>query len=107
MDANIAFFAIGFIIYGVFNLTFFTAYYKNVAKVGISFLKSSIIVFLLIFVEIIATHAVPFVRDCLDTRDPNYLSAKLIFLVIGVLIYILFTYLAYIKSVKSFEKQDI
>lgn len=44
----------------------------------------------------------PFVRDYLDTKDPNFLTYKLIVLAIGFAIYVLFTYVAYLKSTSSF-----
>ena len=43
MDANIVLFAEGFLLFGIFNLLFFYSYYKNVDKVGISFVKASIV----------------------------------------------------------------
>lgn len=107
MDPNIAYFAIGFIIYGLFNYIFFCSYYNNVKKVGFCFIISSTVIFLLVAIEVIATHAIPFVKDHLDTKDPAYLPEKLVFLVIGLILYIALNYLAFNKSKKNFEKQDI
>lgn len=107
LDANIAYFGLGFFIYGIFNLIFFTCYYKNVSRVGISFVLSSVIVFLIVGVECVVTHAVPFIRDKIDTKDPKYLSYKLIVLGIGAILYVVFTGVAYLKSKQSFEKQDL
>lgn len=107
MEANIALIGVGLLIYGLFNFTFFTRYYKNVAKVGSSFVWSSAFVFLAITIGIICTRSVPFVRDYLDTKDPEHLLSKLVFLAAGVGIYTLLTFSSYKKSVKSFEKQDL
>lgn len=107
LEANITWFAVAFILYGVFNLVFFSKYYKNVNKVGSSFLVSSIVIFIGIIIEIVATYAIPFVRDVLDTKDPEFLNYKLIALVIGIIIYSVFTSIVYKKSVKNFEKQDL
>ena len=98
---------IGFIIYGVYNFIFFTRYYKDVNKIGATFTITSIVIFVLIAIEVTLTFAVPFVRDCLDTKDPAYLSYKLIALVIGIVLYFIMTFLAYKRSVKSFEQIDL
>lgn len=107
MDANIALLAEGFLLFGIFNLIFFYSYYKNVDKVGISFVKATIVFFLLVIIDVICTHAVPFIRDYLDTPDPEYLSYKLITLGVGILFYFLITIWVCHISVKNFEKQDL
>lgn len=107
MDANIALFAEGFIIYGVFNFIFFTGYYKNVSKVGVPFVRASIVTFLLVGLEITLCYTLHFVRDVLDTRDPLFITQKLIFLAVCILVYVLLNLAAYKRSAVSFEKQDI
>lgn len=107
MDANISLFGIGFIVYGLFNLLFFVSYYRNVSKVGIAFVKSSILLFVCTTADVVSTYAVPFVRDKLDTADPQFLTEKLLFVAAGVLIYALLTLLACKISVRHFEKQDL
>lgn len=107
IEPNLVYFGIGFIIYGVYNFIFFTRYYKDVNKIGATFTITSIVIFVLIAIEVTLTFAVPFVRDCLDTKDPAYLSYKLIALVIGIVLYFIMTFLAYKRSVKSFEQIDL
>ena len=107
MDANIALFAEGFLLFGVFNLIFFHSYYRNVDKVGISFVKASVVFFVLVVVDVIETHAVPFVRDCLDTPDPQFIGYKLAALAIGIVLYILMTVQVCRISVRNFEVQDL
>lgn len=107
MDANIALFAIAFIVYGLFNFVFFNSYYKNVTKVGIAFAKSSVLLFILTAIDVVFTYAVPFVRDVLDTPDPKYLLQKVIFLLAGLLVYLILTAIAYKNSVVHFENQDL
>ncbi len=107
MDANIALFAIGFTVYALFNLVFFLTYYKNVYKVGAAFAKTSVIIFICAALDAATSYTVPFVKNCLDTADPQFLSAKLVFLAVGVLVYIVCTSVAYKISVKNFEKQDL
>ena len=50
---------------------------------------------------------IPFLRDQMDTRDPQYLPQKLLVLAAGVLIFALLTWAAYQQSVRSFEAQDL
>lgn len=107
MDANIALFAIGLIVYGLFNFVFFGSYYKNILKVGTAFVKSSVLLFVLAVIDIVSTFAIPFVRDKLDTSDKHFVTEKLIFLIIAFLIYILLTILVYKRSVFNFERQDL
>lgn len=107
MDANIVLFAEGFLLFGIFNLLFFYSYYKNVDKVGISFIKATVIFFILVIIEIVATHAIPFVRDCLDTPDPEYLAYKLIALGVGFVLYLIMTIWVCRVSINNFEKQDL
>lgn len=42
LDANVALFAAGFVVYGIFNFAFFPALYRTGDQVGVSFVKSSI-----------------------------------------------------------------
>lgn len=107
LDANIAFLGSAFILFGIFNLTFLSWYYKDVNRVGRCFALSATVVFIYIMISVISTYAVPFVRDYLDTPDNSYLSYKLAFLAAGVLVYIVLTLLSYRISVKRFEQFDL
>ena len=61
----------------------------------------------LILMSEVCAHAVPFVRDRLDTPDPEFLLEKLVLLAVGIALYLLFNFLAYKKAVRSFEKLDL
>lgn len=107
MDANIALFGFSFVLLGLFNEVFFRSYYRNVNKVGASFLRASIAEFLLIAVLETCDHAVPWMRDRLDTPDPQFLTEKLIVLAAGILLFCLMTYLSYRKAARDFEAFDL
>lgn len=107
MDANIALFGFSLIMLGLFNYIFFGIYYKNINKVGTAFVWSSIAVFVYMAIAETSAHVVPFVRDYLDTKDPQYLVYKLIVLTVGTIVYIFLTYIIYRKAVKSFEALDL
>jgi hypothetical protein len=107
MDANIAFFGLSFLMLGLFNLIFFTTYYKDTDKVGKSFLMGTIVVSLFIIIAEASAHAVPFVKNYLDTKDPEFLPYKLVVLAAGMVLYIVLTLLSYHRSVRSFEILDM
>lgn len=107
MDANVAFFGMALLMLGLFNLVFFTSYYKKPASVGAAFAQSSILVFVFIVVAEACTFAVPFVRDRLDTPDPAYLGAKLCVLILGIGAFVLLTLTACRRAERSFEDLDL
>ena len=107
MDANIALFALGFLVYGFFNFIFFVSYYKNVNKVGAAFAKASVLLFLCAAFDSVSTYTIPFVKNYLDTKDPAFLLYKLLFLAFSLFFYAAITFAAYKISAKSFEKQDL
>lgn len=107
MDANIAFFGLSLVLLGIFNLVFFSLYYKNVAKIGAAFAWASAAVSVYITAAETCDHVLPFMRDRLDTPDPRFVTEKLIMLAAGVVIFCLLTAAAYVKSARSFEKLDL
>ncbi len=107
MDANIALLGEGLILFGLFNIIFFPAYYRNISKVGVPFVKASIAVFLYVILAVAATYTVPFVRDQLDTPDPDHLTAKLGFLALGLVWFTGLTCLSARLSFHRFEKLDL
>ena len=107
MDANIALLGEGLLVFAIFHLVFFPAWYRDIRKVGLPFVLSGIAVFLYIVLAIAATWTVPFVRDRLDTPDPAFLGDKLLFVLCAAAVYALATGLALRISVKRFEKLDL
>ncbi len=107
MDAGISLFALSLPMMTLFNAVFFGSYYKDVKKVGASFAKASIAMFLYIAVAEMLAHIIPFMRDVLDTPDTEYVPEKLIVLAVCVLIYATGTFFVYRKAASDFEKQDI
>ncbi|NMM63052.1 hypothetical protein HBE96_10135 [Clostridium sp. P21] len=107
MNANITLFGVSLIMLGLFNYIFFKIYYKDVNKVGAAFAKSTIAISVYIVIAETCVHVVPFVRDYLNAKDPQYLVYKLIVLSAGIIIYTFLTYVVYRKSVKAFEAFDL
>lgn len=107
IDANAAFFGLSFLMMGLFNLVFFTNYYKNTGKFGVAFGWGSLVKAVFMIIAEASVHVVPFMKNYLDTKDPNYIEYKLMVLVIGILFYSVLTLVAYKKSVRSFEAVDV
>lgn len=107
MDANPALFGLSFVMMGLFDLVFFTLYYKAPAQVGRHFAIASVVQFLYILVMEGCTFAVPFFRDKLDTMGSQYMAEKLTVLGIGIVVYIILVLLSLSRCKKSFEGLDI
>lgn len=107
MDANMTLFALALIQMGLFNSVFFRSYYRDVQKVGTSFLKSSVVTFVYIVVTETLTHAVPFVRNVLDTPDPAHFLPKLIALLTGAALFAALTWITCRAAERSFERLDL
>ena len=107
IDANVALLGEGLFLFGVFNLIFYPAHFKDVSKIGLPFLAGSAVVFLLITAEIVLTYTLPYFRDVLDTPDPLNMGAKLVFDLACLVLFAGMTLGALALSRKRFEKQDI
>ena len=107
INANTAFFGLSFVIMGLFNFVFFIKYYKDTNKVGAAFGWGSLVMAIFMIIAETSTHVVPFMKNYLDTNDPEFIQYKLMVLVVGILSYCLLTFAAYKKSVISFEALDL
>lgn len=107
MDANVALFGLSLVLLGIFNLSFYSIYYRNVDHVGKAFVSASVWMFVFIAAAETCDHTVPFFRDRLDTPDPGFLPEKLAVLAAGLAIFALLTAAAYRKSVRNFEALDL
>lgn len=107
MNANVAFFGFAFLILGLFNLVFLTMYYKNPNKVGIPFLVGCLTFVVAMFAIEASRFIFPFVQEYLNPMGTEHLGYQLIALFAGIVLWALFTFLAYKKSVKSFEAFDL
>lgn len=107
IDANTAFFGLSFLMMGLFNLVFFINYYKNTDKVGAAFGWGSLVMTIFMIIAEASVHVVPFIKNYLDTKDPDFIEYKLMVLVVGILFYSVLTLVAYKKSARSFEALDL
>ena len=106
MDANVAFYGLVFILFGLFNVSFLTNYYRDTNKVGRAFVLSSTVITIYICIVEATVHAIPFVKNKIDTVGMEFMSIKVAILFIGIVVYAILNIWAFRQSVKIFNKQD-
>ena len=106
ISANLALIANGAIILAVFNLIFFPLVFKNPNKVGLPFVISVIIVFFIIGIFIILRFTTSLYGEILNGVNNINSTEKIIYLLISLLMYILFSIISAIISSKQFSKID-
>ena len=105
LDATVAWYGFGFILYAVFDLVFLTAFYKSGYKVGKSFIFAAIpMAFLMVAIE--ATAHIPALA-WMDSYQPAYIRMQVLILIAGVICFTVFMVLAYQISVKRFTNVDM
>jgi len=105
IEANIAFYGFGLMIFACFNLIFLTSYFQTVYKVGTSFLKGLIpATFVAIVVEVL-THFPTL--SWLDAVTFDGQIKQLPILAAGILIYSIAMWRAYKISVRRFSQVNL
>lgn len=107
LDANVALLGFGLAVMGVFNRSFFGVYCRNVKHVGRAFITGSTAMFLCICVVETSAHTVPWVRDVLDTPDPQHMPVKVCVLGLGMAVWLLLTARTLHCGAKGFAMQDL
>ena len=109
IDANVALLGIGFLFFGLFNRTFFAVYFKDVYKVGIAFICSSIVAFILVAVSEASVHICRAITGyCFwDSVTGADQMKQLPILAAGIIIFLLLTFVGLKTDCKRFEKLDL
>ena len=105
IDATLAWFGFGLMIYGIFDLVFFPAYYKNGYQAGKAFVMAAIPMLLMMVAVEGAVH-IPQLA-WLDSDALPDLMRQIPVLLIAILCYGGFVSLAYKISVKRFKHVDL
>ena len=105
IEANVAYYGFGLMIFGAFNLVFFSSYFRTADRVGKAFLAGLVPVVLGIGAMETAVH-VPGLA-WLDGLAPELLLRQLPVLLAGAVVYGATWYLAYTVSVRRFERVDL
>lgn len=105
IEANLAYYGFGFIIYAVFNMIFLTTFFKTAYKAGKAFLLAIIpATFCMILMEILV-HFPKF--KWLDSTKAYDLLKQSPILVIGIVFYTIVMLLTYRVSANRFKKVDL
>lgn len=105
LDATVAWYGFGLIVYAVFDLVFLSTFYRSGYKVGKAFILAAIpMVILMIAVEAVGHMSA---LAWLDSIQPEHLMRQLPVLVVGMICYAALLSLAYRTSVKHFDQVDL
>lgn len=105
MNANLFALALALIIFGLFNLIFVDGFFNTVYKIGKPFIIFVIVNFIVIGIGE-TLHHIPGL-EILNAFGLDYFNIQLLLFIIGIIVYILLTYIAYINSIKKFERIDL
>ena len=105
MEPNAAWYGLGLMVYGVFNLVFFAQFYKTAYKAGVSFLIALIPVTLGVIAIESSVHFPS--MGWLDGTDGASLARQLPILLAGIAVYAAANALAYRIGARRFERVDL
>jgi len=107
ISANLVLVGNGAILLGIFNLIFFPRYFKKPDKIGVPFVTSVIVIFLLIGVFIVLRWVTPLYSTTLNGINSENTGAKIVALAIGIVIYAVLSTVSCKLSMKFFQKIDV
>lgn len=105
IEANLAYYGFGFIIYAIFDLIFLTQFFKTAYKVGKAFILAIIPATLGVIIMEVLVHIPKF--QWLDSVEPNIILQQLPILILGIIFYIISILLAFRISAKRFQQVDL
>lgn len=105
IDATVAWYGFGLVIYAVFDLVFLTTFYKSGYRAGMAFILAAIPMAMLM----LAAEATAYIPALvwLDSYDSEHLLKQLPILIAGAACYAAALLAAYRISAKRFEKVDL
>ncbi|MDD5368812.1 MAG: ABC-2 transporter permease [Anaerolineaceae bacterium] len=107
MEANIALIGLVFIMFGIFNSVFLPMFYKSAYQTGIPYLISCAAMAIFLVIAEVVIQLNPAWKEALDTTNMAYFPQQFVVFLVGILVFALFTAIAYAKSAKEFEKLDL
>ena len=102
VDANMAAFGMAFLLFAVFNYTFYVNFYRTGYKVGTAFIKAGIAMFFVVLCDVILPHV-----PGLGWLDGGEVGKQLPFLLVCAAIYGVSAVLTYRAAAKRYEKVDL
>ena len=104
MNANMAYLGYTMIVFAVFNSIFLAGFFKTTYKIGKPFFIFCVVSFIIIIMGEILHH----IPDLESLNKPSNLSVpQVVIFAIGVVVFMLCTWLSYQKAVKDFEGIDL
>ena len=104
MNANMAYLGYTMIVFAVFNSIFLAGFFKTTYKIGKPFFIFCVVSFIIIIMEEILHH----IPDLESLNNPSNLSMpQVVIFAIGIVVFMLCTWLSYQKAVKDFEGIDL
>lgn len=105
LDATLAWYGFGLVVYAVFDFVFFPSFYKSGYKAGKAFTLAAIPMTMLI----IMVETVPNIPALiwLDSYQPKHLLMQVPILAVAIICYAALLLFAYRISVKRFDKVDL
>lgn len=107
LDLNLAFFGLIFFMYGIFNLIFFSMYFKTGYNYGLPSIVSNIVVLGLATGFELINIFYPKVTNILEGSSGSSRAWQLAILFAGISLFVLFNYLAYLISARKFKGVDL
>lgn len=104
MNANMAYLGYTMIVFAVFNSIFLAGFFKTTYKIGKPFFIFCVVSFIIIIMGEILHH----IPDLESLNNPSNLSIpQVVIFTIGIVVFMLCTWLSYQKAVKDFEGIDL
>lgn len=104
MNANMAYLGYTMIVFAVFNSIFLAVFFKTTYKIGKPFFIFCVVSFIIIIMGEILHH----IPDLESLNNPSNLSMpQVVIFAIGIVVFMLCTWLSYQKAVKDFEGIDL
>ena len=104
MNANMAYLGYTMIVFAVFNSIFLAGFFKTTYKIGKPFFIFCVVSFIIIIMREILHH----IPDLESLNNPSNLSMpQVVIFAIGIVVFMLCTWLSYQKAVKDFEGIDL
>ena len=109
IEANIAFFAVGLLVFALFNRVFLGSLFRDIYRVGPAFLKASLAAFPVILLAEASVHvSAALWGGCFwDSMLPRDQLLQLPLLLAALLLFAALTLWGYRRDVRHFERQDL
>ncbi len=107
LDPDFAFFGVALVMYAIFNLVFFPAYFRSAYKFGVPTIAGSTAAVLFAAVVEIFGLINPVFRNYLEGQSPEMRKLQIIILICGAAIFLILNFITYKISAKRFENIDL